>query len=99
MKAKGRLNKPLKGIVILTGFDESGDQVIEDRLDVADYYSSLHPLLDDATELRLQLGVRQVRGVVYNYEGYIDQKFTNEYGDDGAYIRSHITFSDGTVAE
>ena len=43
--------------------------------------------------------LRYVNGIIYDYEGAVDQKFTNTYGEDGTYVRSQIRFADGTVSE
>lgn len=99
MKSNDRLKKPLKGVVVLVGFNRNSERVIEENIDVADYYEAIHPLLDDDCKYRLKFGVRQVDGTIYNYSGVVDQHFTNHYGDDGRYIRSRITFADGTVVE
>lgn len=88
-----------KGEVILAGSDKDHRTILEERISVTDYYDSLHPILDDDADFRRKRGIRFVSGTIYNYDGKIDQEFTNFYGEDGAYIRSQIRFADATVLE
>lgn len=91
--------KPPKGEVVLKGLDNEHHVVIELRISVSEYYDSLHPILDEEIDYRRERGIRFVNGVIYNYEGAVDQEFKNSYGEDGAYLGSQIRFADGTVAE
>jgi hypothetical protein len=98
MKSK-RQSKSPKGEVILVGLDKDHQIVAEERISVFDYYDSLCPILDDNRIYRQKRGIRFVKGVIYNYEGTIDQEFINTYDENGTYIGSKIMFSDGTVSE
>jgi hypothetical protein len=98
MKSQKAKSNP-KGEVILTGLDEEHIVVCEERMSVADYYEALHPILDEDCVYRLQMGIRYVTGKIYNYDGELDQEFTNDYDESGNYVRSKITFADGTVSE
>ncbi len=88
-----------KGEVILTGLDASSPVVVEERISVVDYYESLHPILDEEYAYRAQHGIRYVKGRIYDYDGNLDQEFTNEYDENGVYVHSRIVFADGTVSE
>ena len=94
-----RKMKPPKGEVLLTGLDKDRQVVIEERISVFDYYDSLHAILDDDCIYRKERGIRYVNGIIYNYEGILDQEFINTYDGDGAYVRTQIRFADGTVSE
>ena len=98
MKEKRKAKAP-KGEVILMGLDKDHHVVIEDRISVFDYYDSLLPIIDEECDYRRERGIRFVSGTIYNYEGVVDQEFTNAYGEDGAYLGSEIRFADGTVSE
>jgi len=87
------LTPPLKGKVILTGFDQPGKIVYQIVIDVMDYYESTHQILDEDTQLRKKIGVRSVQGQIFNYEGVLDQVFTNTYDEEGTYVDSQINFS------
>ncbi len=88
-----------RGVVILKGFNVSGELVTEERISVFDYYDELHAILDDDASFRINRGVRRVEGLIYNENGEVDQQFINEYDSAGRYVRSRIVFADGTVSE
>ena len=94
-----RKTKTPKGEVLLSGLDKDHHVVIEERISVFDYYDSLHPILDENNVYRRERGIRYVNGTIYNYEGIVDQEFNNAYDEDGAYVRSQMRFSDGTVSK
>ena len=86
------------GTVLLEGIDQGGNTMFEATIPVAEYYSNSHPIIDDS-EFRSRYGMQVIRGRICDYDGNLDQEFHNEYGGDGAYIRSQIVQSDGTIIE
>ena len=86
------------GAVLLDAFDGSRKTIFELVLSVDDYYDESHPVIDDDS-YRSERGIRFVHGRIYDYDGKLDQEFNNEYGSDGAYIRSRIVHGDGRIIE
>jgi len=87
------------GVVILTAFNADQEKLFEQTLSVVEYYEQLHPLIDDDNELRVRSNIRNVVGRIYDYDGTLDQHFTNAYDANGQYVNSRIVFNDGSVAE
>lgn len=85
-------------MVIISAVDESRKQVLELSIPVDDYYGESHPVIDDDV-FRSDRAIRYVRGLIFDYDGNLDQEFNNEYGLDGSYIRSKVVHADGTVVE
>ena len=98
MKSKNFKSNP-KGEAFLVGLNNDHTIVCEERMSVVAYYESLHPILDDDHEYRKKRGIRYVEGKIYGYDGSLDQQFSNEYDEDGIYVRNKMVFADGTVAE
>ncbi len=97
MNTENSKKKPV-GEVILTGLDKENQLVIEKRIDVVDYYEMFHPILDEGCAYRNQHKIRYVKGRIYDYDGNLDQEFTNEYDESGQYIRGRSVFADGTIS-
>jgi hypothetical protein len=95
-KVNNRSN--VRGTVLLSAFTESHETILEETLTIDDYYENSSPMIDD-NEFRKQHNIRFIHGRIYDYDGKLDQEFNNEYGKDGAYLRSRIVHADGTIIE
>ena len=85
-------------VVELKAFSAHGDLVEAVQMSVADYYQSLHDLIDK-NEYRAARGIAVIEGRVYGPSGKLDEEFRNLYAVSGAFTRGRAVFADGTVNE
>ena len=91
-------NQSLLGKVLLSGFDVSRNNVFDLVVSIDDYYGESHPVIDDE-RYRSERNIRSVHGRIFDYDGKLDQEFSNEYSSDGVYVRSRVVHADGTIIE
>lgn len=87
-----------RDIVELSGFNQEDQQVVSLALSVSDYYSELHPILDEA-RLRKEKGVVRLVGIIYDEKGSVDEKFENHYSATGVYLHGKSEYADGSVQQ
>ena len=95
--SKSSPNTP-HGIVLLVASDVQDKTLREETIPLDDYYDKLHPMID-SDDFRKRGRIRRIHGRIFNYDGNLDQEFTNEYNDSGALSRSRVVHADGTVLE
>lgn len=84
-----------KSQVVLAGFDSGGARVLDEVLDLDDYWDQSHPVIDDG-KFRKRHKIRKLVGELYGSEGQLLQKFDNTYDETGALQSSHARHEDGT---
>jgi hypothetical protein len=88
--------RPRRKLVHLVAYQQNGRQVLEQFLDLDDYYEESHPLLDDV-EFRMARKIIRIRGKHYDAASVVVEEFELRYNDAGVLIREATRLGDGTV--
>ena len=89
---------PRRCLAVLRAFDESGRLVVQQELDLHDYWDGDHPLIDSDV-FRAERAIVRVVGNLYDDDGALSQRFENRYGPAGEYLGGRAEHADGTVIE
>jgi hypothetical protein len=86
----------IRSKAIITGFDQVGNVVYQQRFDLDKYYDGTPDVIDSA-EFRRKKGVRHIFGALFNMKGELFQAFVIFCAADGKYLHSMAKHADGTV--
>lgn len=84
--------------VVLVAKSRGGAVVEQLSATIEEYYDGSVPLIDEDSH-RAARGIVAIEGWVYGPSGKLEQRFENQYSEDGAFVRGRTTHADGTVTE
>jgi hypothetical protein len=89
------MKRKTKDQAVLVGFDSSGALVIEQTLDLSEYWDESHPAIDEE-KFRRDKKIRKLVGTLYGSKGQLLQEFESIYDQAGKLQTSRARHEDGT---